>query len=57
MRVLYKKEDGSKIVFDSREGDYITAHVVSPEGKEFEPMSLENILSKGYWEAVDPITQ
>ena len=52
MRILYKREDGAVIVFDSQDGDYITAHIELPDGTKFEPKLLDNLISWGYWEPV-----
>lgn len=51
--VLYKKEDGSLIIFDGRDGqDEYLAHVKMSDGMEFPTQFLGSILARGYWEAV-----
>lgn len=56
MRVLYKREDGAVIVFDSQDGDEITAHIEMPDGTKYEPKLLDNLVSWGYWEPVEGST-
>jgi hypothetical protein len=53
MKILYTQADGSKLVFDKKEGDQVIGHIVSPNGTEFSPRPIEQILARGYWEAVD----
>lgn len=54
---IYVGDDGAKIVLDSIEGEdmYLTiyAHVVDKKGKAYPPKLLDNLLSHGYWEAVE----
>lgn len=57
MRILYKREDGAVIVFDSQDGDYITAHIELPDGTKYEPKLLDNLISWGNWEPVEGATE
>jgi hypothetical protein len=52
MTVIYTREDGAKIIYDKTVGDIIYAHIVDSEGKKYPSKALDNLLSHGYWEAV-----
>ena len=55
--VIYVRKGGAKIILDRIEGEglqqEIYAHVIDENGKVYESKLLDNILSWGYWEAVD----
>jgi hypothetical protein len=56
MRILYRREDGAVIVFDSQQGDEITAHIVGADGTVYPSKLLDNLVSWGNWEPVEEPT-
>ena len=52
MKVLYTQKDGSKLVFDKEVNDVIYGHVINAAGRSFPSQPVEQILARGYWEAV-----
>lgn len=52
MTVIYRRDDGAKIVLDKEDGDMIYAHIVDAQGKKYPQKLLDNLLSHGYWKAV-----
>lgn len=57
MTVLYTRKNGDAIVLDREENGVVFAHVVSANGRAFQPQLLENILSAGYWMLAVPGTK
>lgn len=51
MKTLFTRNE-DKLVFDHVSGDRIYARILKGNGRIFDPMPLDSILARGYWEAV-----
>lgn len=52
MQTMFERADGAKVLFDRVEGDQTFGIVMLPNGRIFDAQPVEQILARGYWEAV-----
>lgn len=55
MQVLYTQADGSKLIYESEDGELVFGYVIRPDGKQYPTKPVESILARGYWEVAEEV--